>query len=422
MKYPAVNNNMTSFLLISFIVCSFVNSFHTRHQYRHAMFQQVKLSKLASHMSANTLDAEERRTSMYNLNANEYWKWRGQKIRYVSQGIQENEFGPTVLLVHGLFVNADHFRKQMDDLANNGCRVFAIDLLGNGYSSKPYPTSDEAILISGERDRPNVIRGVTLGTANGNIRNDIDVQLSHPVKNSVYNFFTWAEQLTDFVEQVAKPGDSKTILVCNSIGTISSLQASIDRPDIFDACYIINPNFRELHVAESPKFLQPIVKVVQSWLRSNGQGIFDTLAKPNTVKNILQEPYHVSNTVTDELVDVLLSPLLREGSADVVFDTLSYSAGPLPEQQLQSEALRNTIVEICYGVEDPWTPPLRVQGLERYDPVKAVIPLENVGHCPHDEAPELVNPLIIDFVNRVVESRSMNSKAGTIIKDSNVNN
>jgi hypothetical protein len=136
------------------------------------------------------MDAEERRISKYNLNANEYWEWRGQKIRYVSQGIQQNEMGPTVLLVHGLFVNADHFRKQMNDLANNGFRVYAIDLLGNGYSSKPYPTSEKAIHISGEKDRPDIIRGMTLGTANGNKRNDIDIKLSHPVKGSVYNFFT----------------------------------------------------------------------------------------------------------------------------------------------------------------------------------------------------------------------------------------
>ena len=37
-----------------------------------------------------------------------------------------------------------------------------------------------------------------------------------------------------------------------------------------------------------------------------------------------------------QLVDVLLTPLLTEGASDVVFDTLSYSAGPLPEQLLQA--------------------------------------------------------------------------------------
>ena len=29
------------------------------------------------------------------------------------------------------------------------------------------------------------------------------------------------------------------------------------------------------------------------------------------------------------------------------------------------------------------------------------VPLPGVGHCPHDEAPQLVNPLLVDFVKRV---------------------
>ena len=170
------------------------------------------------------------------------------------------------MLVHGLFVNADHFRKQMPVLAAAGFRVFAIDLLGNGYSSKPAPTSDEAMSISGENQRQEVkeglLREVELGTVNGGTR-VADVALSHPVKGSVYNFYTWAEQLSDFALEVAAPADKKVVLVCNSIGTISALQASIDRPGVFDGCFIINPNFRELHVAESPSFIQPIVRAVQ---------------------------------------------------------------------------------------------------------------------------------------------------------------
>lgn len=67
--------------------------------------------------------------------------------------------------------------------------------------------------------------------------------------------------------QVIKPSNGRTILVCNSIGTVTSLQAAIDRPELFDACFVINPNFRELHVSESPKFIQPAVRVVQSLLR-----------------------------------------------------------------------------------------------------------------------------------------------------------
>jgi len=343
---------------------------------------------------------------------NQFWDWRGQKIRYISDGL-ENEGAPCILFVHGLFVNADHWRKNIPALAAEGYRTYAVDLLGNGYSSKPSPCGPAAKALTGENNRPYVATGmanVKLGTASGGMRQS-DVALAHPL-GSCYNFYTWAEQLVDFADEVIKPGDGKLIIVANSIGTMSTLQAAIDRPNLVDGVFVINPNFRELHVAESPGFIQPAVRAVQGFLRANGQPLFDSLAKPGTVKNILMEPYAVKAAVTDELVDVLLTPLLQPGSADVVFDTLSYSAGPLPEQQLQDAALvggpgsgTGTAVEVCYGALDPWTPGPRVAALDRYAPVRRVTKLDGVGHCPHDEAPELVNPLVADFAKRIVAAR-----------------
>jgi pimeloyl-ACP methyl ester carboxylesterase len=106
---------------------------------------------------------------------------------------------------------------------------------------------------------------------------------------------------------------------------------------------------------------------------------------------------------------VLLNPLLEPGSAAVVFDTLSYSAGPLPEQLLREVSCP---VEVVYGLDDPWTPAARVEKLATLDgetrgwgAVKKVTALKGVGHCPHDEAPELVNPLVVDFVKRIAEAR-----------------
>ena len=63
---------------------------------------------------------------------------------------------PAVLLVHGFGGNSRHWRRNIAELAK-GHRVYAIDLLGYGYSDKPDPTL-------------------------------------HPV-NSIYNFEVWGEQL-----------------------------------------------------------------------------------------------------------------------------------------------------------------------------------------------------------------------------------
>jgi pimeloyl-ACP methyl ester carboxylesterase len=144
-----------------------------------------------------------------------------------------------------------------------------------------------------------------------------------------------------------------------------------------------------------------------------GQPLFDAAAKPDIVRDILKVPYAVKDAVDNELVQVLLDPLLTPGASNVVFDTLSYSAGPLPEPQLQqlSKVYNNTLsnlpVWICYGSDDPWTPGRRVDALEsNYHVVQKVVCLPGVGHCPHDEAPELVHPLLIEFLQHISTTNS----------------
>ena len=87
-----------------------------------------------------------------------------------------------------------------------------------------------------------------LGTASGG-RRVANVVEAHPL-GSVYNFYTWAEQIDDFVQEVV--GAESVTLVANSIGSISALQCAIDQPSRVNGVAIVNPNFRELHVAEQP--------------------------------------------------------------------------------------------------------------------------------------------------------------------------
>lgn len=329
---------------------------------------------------------------------NQFYSWKAEtKIRYQVSGPPE---GKPVLLVHGLFVNSDHWRKTLKELGVRGYRTYAVDLLGSGYSDKPPSVSPH---LCGEyarfQNEPAVLNNVELGTARGGKR-IVNIDLRHPV-SSCYNFFTWSDLLTDFTKQVIQPNETVT-LVCNSIGTISTLQCLIDETseELFDGAFVVSPNFRELHSAEVPLagVFMPVLRTVQSLLRQYGQKAFDALAKPDTVKQILQEPYARTEAVDDTLVQVLLDPLLTEGSSRVVFDTLSYSAGPLPEQQLQQV---KKPVWICYGKDDPWTPAQRVEALSQMPTVERVEGFAGVGHCPHDEAPELVHPLLLQFLDRV---------------------
>lgn len=90
---------------------------------------------------------------------NEIYEWRGQKIRYqvAEPAFETNsiatQLAPTVILIHGLFVNSDHWRKTLKGLSEGGYRTYAIDLLGCGYSSKPPAASMDARIINGENFR-----------------------------------------------------------------------------------------------------------------------------------------------------------------------------------------------------------------------------------------------------------------------------
>lgn len=334
---------------------------------------------------------------------NQLYTWRKQQIRYQQAG---PETGETVVLVHGLFVNSDHWRKTLLGLAAEGYNVYAMDLWGYGYSSKPPYDSPEAQEVCGENKRFSkdgttaILKNAVLGNPNGKGQRIRDIELRHPI-GSPYNFFTWSELITDFCQEIVpkKP----VTLVCNSIGTISALQAVIDTPDLYTGVCVVTPNFRELHSAEIvfPFLTMPLIRSVQKILRERGQPLFDALANSNTVKQILKEPYKVQEAIDDTLVQVLLDPLLSEGASKIVFDTLSYSAGPLPEQQL-SIFPENKPVWITYGTADPWTPEARVNALIDKPCVEKVVPLPGIGHCPHDEAPELVNPFILKFLDRVL--------------------
>ena len=90
----------------------------------------------------------------------------------------------------------------------------------------------------------------------------------HPLK-SVYNFYTWSEQLTDFIEEVV---GGEATLACNSIGSCAGLQAAIDRPELVKGVVILDPSLRLLNAKRQNPFFVPIVSAFQKLLRETFVG------------------------------------------------------------------------------------------------------------------------------------------------------
>ena len=291
----------------------------------------------------------------------EWWEWRGHRIRYQSGGGDAAGAGdePAIVMVHGFGGNADHWVKNARAVAEStGRRVFTIDLLGYGYSDQPVPAESGGV-------------------------------------NALYNFENWGAQLVDFAREVA---GGPVLLVCNSVGGVAGLQAAVDGGDeAVRAVLCLNISLRGLNVRRQPPLVSKAVGVLQKVLRETpvGEFFYAQIAQPRALRNVLREAYADPATVDDDLVDRMLQPGLRPGSAAVFLDFISYSTGPLPEDLL--EKLPKEKVMFGWGTKDPWE--LVDMGREYYaDMVREFVELEGLGHCPMDEAPQIVNPLIERFV------------------------
>ncbi|MDX2273626.1 MAG: alpha/beta fold hydrolase [Cyanobacteriota bacterium] len=284
------------------------------------------------------------------------WSWQGFPVRYQRAGEQ----GSPLLLIHGFGASSDHWRHNLAVLGQNH-RVFAIDLLGFGGSAKPTPADP-----------------------------------SHP-QGIPYTFETWAAQVIDFCHHII---GEPTYLAGNSIGGIVALQAAVTDPDGVVGVALLNPSLRLLHerkraeLAWHRRLSTPIIQTLLTW-KPLGHWFFRQLAQPKVIRQILEQAYGDPQTVTDELVQLLLKPAQEEGAADVFLAFIRYSQGPLLEDllpRLSCPAL------LLWGSEDPWEPIEEGRQIAQFSSVKSFIELPGVGHCPQDEAPTLVNRYLREWL------------------------
>lgn len=279
------------------------------------------------------------------------WTWRGFPIAYQVQG----NSGPAVVMVHGFGASCGHWRKNLPVLAES-CRCYAIDLIGFGASAKPMP--------------------------------GLEVE---------YTFETWGQQVIDFCREVV---ETPAFLVGNSIGCIVAMQAAVDCPDMVLGVTLINCSLRMLHDRKRvtlPWHRRIGAPMVQQLLGVKwvGQLFFRQLAKPEVVRKILLQAYRKSEAVTDELVDLLMTPAADVGAADVFIAFTRYSAGPLAEDLLPRLSCSTLIL---WGTDDPWEPIAEAKEWVNFPAVEKFVPLDGLGHCPQDEAPEVVNPILQDWI------------------------
>jgi pimeloyl-ACP methyl ester carboxylesterase len=285
------------------------------------------------------------------------WTWKGFSIRYQSVG----NTGPAVVLIHGFGASCGHWRKNLPVLGET-CRCYAIDLIGFGGSAKPSPSAE-------------------IG----------------------YTFETWGQQVADFCREVIK---EPAFLVGNSIGCIVAMQTAVSHPESVLGVALINCSLRLLHDrkrSEIPFYRSFSAAFLQKLLANQAIGnfFFQQIAKPNVVRKILRRAYRRTEAVTDELIDIIMTPARDRGAAAVFLAFTRYSQGPLPEDLLPILPCQALIL---WGTEDPWEPIALARKWAEFPSVQSFIELEGLGHCPQDESPETVNPILQNWILTVTST------------------
>lgn len=279
----------------------------------------------------------------------QYRTWQGWRTHWVQAGNQ----GPVIVLIHGFGASTAHWRYNLGDLAQDH-RVWAVDLLGFGRSEKP------PVLYTGE---------------------------------------LWREQLRDFITQVI---GEPVVLVGNSLGGYAALCFGVDCPQWTNGVALLNCAGPVGEDSIRPHPVQQFLFHIPGVVELASAGLFFYMRNPLVIRRILQQVYKDHTNINDELIESIYRPAWDKGALGVFRAVFKSPPGRRLDQLMQ--ALTSPLL-LMWGTADPWMTVARAQKCNALVPQAQVAWLE-AGHCPHDERPDLVNPLLRRWVQTCVKSRS----------------
>ena len=279
-----------------------------------------------------------------------------------------NDSGIAKVLIHGFGACKEHWRFNQKTISSIA-PCYALDLIGFGDSSKP------------------------------------NSQISYEKKtyqNFNYCFDNWSQLVYDFCNEIVK---KPVLLIGNSIGGVIALNTSKKLSQKALGVILIDCAQRTMddkRLAEQSllmRFLRPVIKtfVRQRLLSSN---IFNIAAKPKFITKILKVAYPSGNNVDEELIETLFKPTQSKGASEAFRGFINLFDDYLAPNLLKE---MNTSVHLIWGEKDPWEPVKEAQKwFKTFECIKSLDVISDAGHCPHDEMPEKVNPILIKIIQETI--------------------
>lgn len=284
------------------------------------------------------------------------WVWRGWQTRYtyIRPSSLQPESTPLILL-HGFGTSIGHWRQNLAVLGEYHT-VYALDMLGFGASQKA------------------------------------------PVS---YKVSLWVEQVYDFWRTFIQ---QPVVLIGNSIGSLVTLTAAARHPDMVKGIVMLSLPDPSLEEEAVPSFLRPVVVAIKSVVASPPvlKTVFRVVRQPAIARRWASLAYANPESVTDELVDILIGPAQDRGSARAFAATIK--AITSSETGINVKILLSNLkiaMLLIWGEKDRMIPPRLARKFVEYNPdYLQLIQIENAGHCPHDECPEQVNDVVLAWMRQ----------------------
>mmetsp|Transcript_28751 Transcript_28751/g.80959 ORF Transcript_28751/g.80959 Transcript_28751/m.80959 type:complete len:730 (-) Transcript_28751:443-2632(-) len=281
-----------------------------------------------------------------------YWRWRGMLTHYVaacpSEAGSDAADAPALLLVHGFGAFGEHWRGNVQQLADAGYRVFAPTYPGYGRSEKTM---------------------------------------------TAYSQNIWTDFLRDFVLEIV---GEKVVVAGNSIGGFLSASIAADHPELVAGLVLLNSAGRIVPgyvlPPEAPKpgktpfwVADTVSKLLISYLESSIGSTLESLYPRN--------PKAADKYLADEIYRAACDP-----GAVGVFRSVFYLPAPRPLNFLIDTFGGPTMV--LQGKLDPLNDAVgRAKQLKEACRNDVSLTLLDAGHCPHDEVPEEVNRHLEEFAS-----------------------
>ena len=252
--------------------------------------------------------------------------------------------GEPIVLIHGYGAGMWVWEKQMDALSKNH-QVFAVDLLGHGFS-----------------DRPKI----------------------------EYTPETYVRSLKCFMEGV---GIEKAVLIGNSMGGGISWWMAVSFPErvkkliLIDAAppdvldQIQNDSFRMLVEVKNLPLLPYLI------IASRDR---------ESIKGVLEECISERSLITPGIIDRAFQLLRVRGTTWALASTFKHATDALRFKESLSLIPHPTLV--IWGEQDLIFPVTVGEKLHRIIPRSILRTIPQSGHIPMWETPEAVNPILLSFL------------------------